>query len=725
MIARAARVGPAFLGLVGAIAGLGCRPKPACNPDDATGCVITKLRIRQEHDGKGGKVDEDDIKDRLATAESSLLVTNTTVELFGEKGTLFFTYERFDRLVLERDLERIERYYRSRGFYEVRVRAARVLRGGDSTVRVEIVVDEGPPTTIAGVSVDLIDPKKPLPKVPDDLGAAVESARKRLAAAPRFEETELERTKARILRAMTDRGYAYAEVRVDAKVDRARHTASVTFLVSAGPPCYFGPVVIEGLGDLPPRPLYAALGFGPGQPFSTELLDSAQTALADSGVIGSVSVEIYRAASDKPQTPIIPIRFLVQRTALRAIQVGGGAEIGARVETHLLTSWEHKNFLGDLRRFSIGARTGVLFYPWQLTDWTAEVRPLPDIRTQMELRQPAFLESRTVGSARLEANLYRPITADANVDPTTQNLYENFEGRAGAGLERPFWLSRVRLGASLNAQVIAPVPVYEEIPEGFDPLVIPYVEARASLDLRLGRGKKPDPINPRSGVFVSTTVQAAAIAPDQGYDIRVQPEVRAYWPISSDVTLGVRVAAGVLLPFNYGQPLFDSSSACAETDVRCNRERARALQILQLRGFYSGGVSSNRGYGYNGVNPRAAVPNLFDAGEGDVLVPIGGRYLWAASLELRFPITGPLGGAVFVDASDVWNDAPVGPHLSPGFGLRYATPIGPLRVDLAYRVPGLQNINGDPCDNPTDGDGCPPVVLGLPVYAAIAIGQAF
>ena len=687
--------------------------------------MITKLRIRQEREGKGKKVDEDDVKDRLATAESSFFVTNATVDLLREKGTLFFTYERLDRLVLERDLERVERLYQARGFYEARVRAARVLRTGDSTVRVEILVDEGPPTKVAEVRLELLDPASPLPSEPKDLGPAVTDAKNTLEKGDLFEEAKFEETKRKITRAMTDRGYAYAEVVARAHVDRAKNEATVTFLVRSGPPCTFGPIVITGHGDLPTRPLYAAIDIEPGERFSTDALEAAQVALTDTGVLGSVSLEVYRSPPDQPPRTVVPVRFLVSRTALRSIQVGGGAEVGGRVEGHLLTSWEHKNFLGDLRRFSLSARTGVVLYPWQLTDWTREVRPLPDIRTQAELRQPAFVEARTVGSARIEANFYRPLTADANIDATVQNLYANFETRTTAGVERPFWLSRVRVGASLNAQTIMPVAVYGEIPEGFDPLVVPYAEVRAAMDLRMGKDRKPDAINPHSGVYVATTWQAAAIAPDGGADIRVQPEMRAFVPISDDVTLAARVMGGLLIPFNYGQPLFDASRACAETDKACNNERARALQILQLRGFYSGGVSSNRGYGYNGVNPRAEVPNLFSQEQSLLKVPIGGRYLWGASLELRFPIVGALGGGVFVDASDVWNDAPTGPHVSPGLGLRYATPIGPLRIDVAYRIPGLQTFGVDPCVRPAEGDGCPPVVLDQPIYAAIAIGHAF
>ena len=108
--------------------------------------------------------------------------------------------------------------------------------------------------------------------------------------------------------------------------------------------------------------------------------------------------------------------------------------------------------------------------------------------------------------------------------------------------------------------------------------------------------------------------------------------------------------------------------------------------------------------------------------------------MWNASLELRFPIWGSFGGVVFVDSSDVWSGAEVrpdgtigphvfSPHLSPGLGLRYATPIGPARLDLGVRIPCAQHIGT--CREYSTSLGGPPAPLGLPIYLAIAIGEAF
>jgi outer membrane protein insertion porin family/translocation and assembly module TamA len=88
-------------------------------------------------------------------------------------------------------------------------------------------------------------------------------------------------------------------------------------------------------------------------------------------------------------------------------------------------------------------------------------------------------------------------------------------------------------------------------------------------------------------------------------------------------------------------------------------------------------------------DPEAAVCNF----------PTGGLSLWEASIELRFPIfpSAGLGGAIFCDASDVsrqrfhlrW----LYPHLSCGAGLHYDTPIGPIRLDAGFQIPGFQVLD--------------------------------
>jgi outer membrane protein insertion porin family/translocation and assembly module TamA len=109
--------------------------------------------------------------------------------------------------------------------------------------------------------------------------------------------------------------------------------------------------------------------------------------------------------------------------------------------------------------------------------------------------------------------------------------------------------------------------------------------------------------------------------------------------------------------------------------------------------------------------------------------PIGGVTLWEASFEIRFPISGPLTMVTFADASNVTRQVGVFdfnvPHLSVGPGLRYDTPVGPLRVDIGYRIPGMQRV-GDKNLPEKDGVASPFLgISGLDIAVHLAFGEAF
>ena len=94
--------------------------------------------------------------------------------------------------------------------------------------------------------------------------------------------------------------------------------------------------------------------------------------------------------------------------------------------------------------------------------------------------------------------------------------------------------------------------------------------------------------------------------------------------------------------------------------------------------FFAGGPDSVRGFALNRLGPVSSNDK-----------PIGGRSLIEGSAELRFPIVGDLGGVVFVDGGNIFRDA-FPSHLSlryaVGPGVRYNTPIGPIRLDVGFIV---------------------------------------
>jgi len=169
-----------------------------------------------------------------------------------------------------------------------------------------------------------------------------------------------------------------------------------------------------------------------------------------------------------------------------------------------------------------------------------------------------------------------------------------------------------------------------------------------------------DPLDPRRGWVASAVVEpvGGVLGGDVSL-IRGVGEARFYQPLPFDVFLATRIRVGAEDPTDGSHeiPLFER--------------------------FYAGGVNSVRGYGRYDVGPR--VHDVVRGGGND---PIGGRSLLESSLELRRPITEELSLAVFADTGLVslkTLDYPLGDlQVGAGFGLRYRTPVGPVRVDLGF-----------------------------------------
>jgi outer membrane protein insertion porin family len=122
--------------------------------------------------------------------------------------------------------------------------------------------------------------------------------------------------------------------------------------------------------------------------------------------------------------------------------------------------------------------------------------------------------------------------------------------------------------------------------------------------------------------------------------------------------------------------------------------------------FFSGGGTSLRSFPINQAGPQRIVPfcNVLEGETGcvDITVPVGGRLLFIWNSELRFPlrVKKGLGAVLFYDGGNVYrainfNDFIHNYTNTVGLGLRYATPIGPIRIDVGH------NLNPVPGINPT------------------------
>lgn len=183
-----------------------------------------------------------------------------------------------------------------------------------------------------------------------------------------------------------------------------------------------------------------------------------------------------------------------------------------------------------------------------------------------------------------------------------------------------------------------------------------------ALPLEYVRDTRDDKLNPSSGTRLALLFEPAHEINSGASFVKLRAEASAYRALDADkrFVLAGRVAAGSI----YGADL---------ANVPANRR------------FYAGGGGSVRGYGFHDIGPRDA------AGQ-----PTGGLSLLETSAELRIQLTDTIGIVPFFDAGLVsagnqFSDTSF--KAGAGLGLRYLTPFGPLRVDVALP---LNKETGDP-----------------------------
>ncbi len=307
-------------------------------------------------------ISESDIEEKIATTESPKFL-----QLF--RGVVY-DYELFDKAVLQRDLERVERLYRARGYYEAKARAGRVRYKSDTHVEVTIEVEEGPVVLVGTVKVEGLEELDPRER------KAIESEAGALVKGEPFVEETFDKTREAMVRALTNRGFAFAKVQQKADVDLPNRRAHVTYAVTRGPKAKFGTVKIEGLRELPEDIVRRTVDIAPGDPYSTDRIDRAREAVLALGTFGSV--DIVPQLEPPPPNAVVPLVVKVHEQRLKSVVLGGGIELDSiRAQFHLHAGWEHKNLFGGFRKFNVDFKPGLDLYPTRIPDFQAPTAVLP------------------------------------------------------------------------------------------------------------------------------------------------------------------------------------------------------------------------------------------------------------------------------------------------------------------------------------------------------------
>ncbi|RDJ23220.1 outer membrane protein assembly factor [Bosea caraganae] len=437
-------------------------------------------------------------------------------------------------------------------------------------------------------------------------------------------------------------------------VDHAARIMDVTYVVDPGPLAGFGDIAIGGTVDVPPEVVRSFIYLEPGDPYSPKALADTRKSITSIPAIGSARIREGDKLDGNGNLPIF-----VEVTERPKRLIGFSARYSTIDGPAVKTYWEHRNLFGGAERLRLEAD---IFLAPRIDG--SSIQRFGDFeqsdlggRFSFSFMKPALNGSRydllVDGMAtreRVGTNRYGGYTARyANITTSIRRRFsDTFSVQAGLEVER-----------GQTSDVLGQVD-YTLV--GI-PLSVKYDSTDSLLD-------------PTRGIRATASVAPYAMFGDNTNALfQTKASIAGYYALDEDAryVLAGRVGFG--------------SIAGADLD-----------EIPATRRFYAGGGGSVRGYAYRSLSPLGPLNRL-----------TGGRSLFEASAEARIKITETIGIVPFFDAGMAFaSELPNFKEtlaLSAGLGLRYYTPIGPIRLDVAAPL------------NPRKGD--------KPVAVYISIGQAF
>ena len=545
----------------------------------------------------------------------------------------------FDRTRFDADLKRIQAFYSDRGYPDARVTGFDVkLNDKQDQVDVTLTIAEGDPIKLVAidfVGFDVIPPQH-FTQLKAQVPLKIGQPRDRQLVVTTHEMA---------LNELRNHGYPYAMVGTAENDGSNGKEATVVYTAQPGTLAHFGPVQIQGNQTVSDHVIDRELTFKPGDLYQRSLVQDSQRRL--------YGLELFQFANIEPlnteqQPAEVPMRVTVAEGKHQRVNfgVGYGTEEKARADAE----YHHLNFFGGARTAGAHVRYSSL-----------------DRGIRLDFNQPYFFAPHFSLAGEGQdwytfTPAYRSVVAGAKATLTH---------KANAQTSWSVSLNSEHDSSSISPDVLSNLTLRNDlIALGLDPRTNEQVGTLNALGFDFQHSTADNVLNAHHGYQVALhTEQAGRIVPGTFNYYALSADLRHYLPIAgNNFVIASRVQAGNIRP-NGG----------LDTNVPFSKK------------YFLGGATSIRGWGRYEVSPL-----------GESGLPIGGNSMFAWTEEARAVISGNLGGVLFLDAGNVWAGS-FDQRLSDlryavGPGLRYQTPIGPIRFDFGYQLnpePGLL-VDGKP-----------------------------
>ncbi len=544
-------------------------------------------------------------------------------------------FRRFDNFYLNerelrRDRIRLMRYYQRRGYDQVEIDLDITEEDDEWKRNVLFRIREGEPIQITSSTITIAADSAVIQEFRDLEQFQQQERQHEYREGRRYQTIREADVEGRFNEIMQNHGYPWAEARVEADIDSLAKSADVNVIINPGPKSWFTNFGIEGGTSVSNRIILRETEIDSGEVYDRRKIQHAQRQLFSHHLFRFATITI----PDQPQDSTLDLNIRVRENPLRTIQASIG--LGSEELLRGQVNWQHRNITGNAHRLGINARASFI-----------------EQRFSMDYLIPFVFNARSslVSSPFIQRRL----------EPSYELMTLGFNNSLIYQLRR-YQTATLSYEFTSNEEISTREDV--SLPDS----VLEYTVSSLLLTGYYSQGISREPkgwvIRPSaefSGTFGEATYTFQKLALD----------VRHYAPLSRSTTVAGRINAGTI---------FYTQSDSLPANIR----------------FYTGGTNSVRGWSRQSLGPKRPT---FDEGEFDGYLPIGGRAVFSFNIELRqqieFLISG-FGIGLFLDGGQVWraidriDERPL--QFGAGGGLRYQSPIGPVRIDIGYKL------------NPTDRD---------------------
>ena len=446
---------------------------------------------------------------------------------------------------------------------------------------------------------------------------------------------------ARLLTALQEQGYAFAQVDPPVAYEAAdAPVLDLSFHVTVGAKVRIGDIHIEGLKRVHESLVRRRLLLHSGDLYRPSVIEASRRDLLGMNIFGQVSVLVGSKADESGGVPITfklreRLRHAISVSAAYSSDLGGSGGV----------TWTDRNLFGNAEQLSVAATltnlggsdttgtgydTGVKYL---IPDFLHRDQSLLFAVQAIKQQLQAYDQKAQTASVTLSRKLSSVWTVSAGLSTTDETI--------------------------LQVINTSPVPPFTPDPAAtfnYTLIAMPFKVIYDSTNL-------PTPLeDPRHGfrASLSLTPTLAIGHPNATFLI-------------STLTVSTYFDLNNLLPIAPGR------SVLAARGLAGVAEGAGELSLPPDQRFYAGGTSTIRGYGYQLVGPM--FPHTDN--------PTGGTAITTGGLEFRQRLYTNWGVVAFVDAGQVsasLKPLPDDIRVGTGAGMRYYTPIGPIRFDIAVPV---------------------------------------